>query len=49
MGINSARVKHERRRAFLKLKEKYQFIDPFKFIIYSDLTGHETPQLRSER
>jgi hypothetical protein len=31
--------------AFLKLKEKYQEFNPFKFIIYSQ-SVHETPQLR---
>jgi hypothetical protein len=34
---------------FLKLKEKYQGINPFKFIIYSERIGHETPQLPEVR
>ncbi len=32
--------------AFLKLKEKYQEFNPFKFIIYSQSIHHETPQLQ---
>jgi glyoxylase-like metal-dependent hydrolase (beta-lactamase superfamily II) len=32
--------------AFLKLKEKYQEFNPFKFIIYSESIRHETPQLQ---
>jgi hypothetical protein len=32
-------------KTFLKLKEKYQEFNPFKFIIYSELIGSETPQL----
>ncbi len=34
-----------KKKAFLKLKEKNQEFDPFRFIIYSEQIGHETPQL----
>lgn len=34
-----------RRFAYLKLKEKYQFMNPFKMIIYSEHSQNETPQL----
>jgi glyoxylase-like metal-dependent hydrolase (beta-lactamase superfamily II) len=33
------------RLTYLKLMEKYQEFDPFKFIIYSGRIGHETPQM----
>jgi len=42
---DSSEIKELRKLAFLKLKEKYQFINPFKFIIYSEMAGDETPQL----
>lgn len=32
-------------KAFLKLKEKYQAFNPFKFIIYSELIGNENSQV----
>jgi len=32
-------------KTFIKLKVKYQFFDPFKTIIFSEMSGHETPQL----
>ncbi len=35
-----------KKTAFLKLKEKYQEFNPFKFIIYSQSIHHETPQLQ---
>lgn len=35
-----------RRHVFLKLKERYQEMSPFKFIIYSGLIDHETAQVR---
>jgi glyoxylase-like metal-dependent hydrolase (beta-lactamase superfamily II) len=41
----SSALRAVRRTAHLKLKERYQFLNPFKFIIYSDLAGDETPQL----
>lgn len=36
-------------QAFLKLKEKYQEFNPFKFIIYSQAIHHETPQLKLQK
>ena len=41
----SADLEQLRRRAYVKLKEKYQFINPFKLIIYSEYGDHPTPQL----
>jgi glyoxylase-like metal-dependent hydrolase (beta-lactamase superfamily II) len=41
----SASVAHARRLVYLKLMEKYQNTDPFKFIIYSGRIGEQTPQL----
>jgi len=38
-------VAHTRRLVYLKLMEKYQNTDPFKFIIYSGRIGEQTPQL----
>jgi len=35
-----------RRLAYLKLKEKYQFMNPFKLIIYSEQSQNETLQLK---
>ena len=35
-------------RAYSKLIEKYQLINPFKYIIYSDRIGRETPPLQHE-
>ena len=42
---DSERVRELKKLAFLKLKERYQEFNPFKFIIYSDVIGDETPQL----
>ena len=42
---DSEALKELKRTALLKLKEKYQFTNPFKHIIYSEITGHETRQL----
>jgi len=41
----SERLAEVKKKAFLKLIEKYQGFNPFKFIIYSEMIGHETPQL----
>jgi alkyl sulfatase BDS1-like metallo-beta-lactamase superfamily hydrolase len=38
-------LKTLQQKAGLKLKEKYQEFSPFKFIIYSNVIHHETPQL----
>lgn len=32
--------------AFLKQKEKYQELNPFKVIVYSEAIPHGTPQLQ---
>lgn len=42
---NSETLKKEQQNTFLKLKEKYQEFDPFKFIIYSEIINDETQQL----
>jgi glyoxylase-like metal-dependent hydrolase (beta-lactamase superfamily II) len=44
----SDRLKRARRFAYLKLMEKNQNTDPFKFIIYSGKIGEQTPQLNAE-
>ena len=41
----SASVASAKRLVYLKLMEKYQNTDPFKFIIYSGKIGEQTPQL----
>jgi glyoxylase-like metal-dependent hydrolase (beta-lactamase superfamily II) len=40
-----ASVAHARRLVYLKLMEKYQNTDPFKFIIYSGRIQEQTPQM----
>ena len=45
-GSNS--VKRAKRFAYLKLMEKNQNTDPFKFIIYSAKIGEQTPQINAE-
>ena len=42
-------VKRTRRFTYLKLMEKNQNTDPFKFIIYSGQIDEETPQMNAER
>jgi len=42
---HSAPVAEAERRVYLKLMEKYQNTDPFKFIIYSAKIGEKTPQM----
>ena len=42
---NSASVAEARRLVYLKLMEKHQNTDPFKFIIYSAKIGEQTPQM----
>jgi glyoxylase-like metal-dependent hydrolase (beta-lactamase superfamily II) len=44
---HSAPVSEAERRVYLKLMEKYQNTDPFKFIIYSAKIGEQTPQMAS--
>ena len=46
---DSSEIKALREQTFLKLKEKYQFANPFKFFIYSELAENETPQLDLEQ
>ncbi len=41
----SASVASARRLVYLKLMEKHQNTDPFKFIIYSAKAGEQTPQI----
>ena len=42
---NSEALKKAKRFAYLKLMEKNQNTDPFKFIIYSTQAGEQTPQI----
>jgi glyoxylase-like metal-dependent hydrolase (beta-lactamase superfamily II) len=42
---HSASVAEAERRVYLKLMEKYQNTDPFKFILYSAKIGEQTPQM----
>jgi glyoxylase-like metal-dependent hydrolase (beta-lactamase superfamily II) len=42
---DSARLKSMERLAYLKLMEKYQEFNPFKFIVYSGKGGLDLPQL----
>jgi len=41
----SESLSHAKRLVYLKLMEKYQNHDPFKFIIYSGKAGEQTPQI----
>jgi glyoxylase-like metal-dependent hydrolase (beta-lactamase superfamily II) len=45
---SSASLKRAKRFAYLKLMEKNQNTDPFKFIIYSGKIGAQTPQINAE-
>jgi glyoxylase-like metal-dependent hydrolase (beta-lactamase superfamily II) len=45
----SESLKRVKRFAYLKLMEKNQNTDPFKFIIYSGKIGEQTPQINAER
>jgi hypothetical protein len=44
----SETLKTLQKQAGLKLKEKYQEFSPFKFIVYSSVIHHETPQLQEK-
>jgi glyoxylase-like metal-dependent hydrolase (beta-lactamase superfamily II) len=44
---NSESLKRARRLVYLKLMEKNQNTDPFKFIIYSAKAGEKTPQMNA--
>jgi hypothetical protein len=46
---DSDSLKRAKRFAYLKLIEKNQNTDPFKFIIYSARIGEQTPQINSEK
>jgi glyoxylase-like metal-dependent hydrolase (beta-lactamase superfamily II) len=46
---NSGAVKAGKRSAYLKLMEKNQNTDPFKFIIYSWKAGEQTPQINAPK
>jgi hypothetical protein len=46
---NSEALKRAKRLAYLKLMEKNQNTDPFKFIIYSAQAGELTPQINETR
>jgi len=41
----SSSVANAKRLVYLKLMEKRQNTDPFKFIIYSSRIGEQTPQI----
>ena len=45
---NSSALKTAKRSAYLKLMEKHQNTDPFKFIIYSWKAREQTPQINPE-
>jgi glyoxylase-like metal-dependent hydrolase (beta-lactamase superfamily II) len=45
---SSDALKRAKRFAYLKLMEKNQNTDPFKFIIYSARIGEQTPQINAE-
>ncbi|MBV9180121.1 MAG: MBL fold metallo-hydrolase, partial [Acidobacteria bacterium] len=45
---HSDALKRAKRFAYLKLMEKNQNTDPFKFVIYSAKAGEQTPQINSE-
>jgi hypothetical protein len=47
--LDSESLKRAKRRAYLKLMEKNQNTDPFKFIIYSAKIGEQTPQINAEQ
>ena len=44
---HSESVARVKRRVYLKLMEKHQNTDPFKFILYSAKIGEQTPQMSS--
>jgi len=46
---SSDSLKRAKRFAYLKLMEKHQNTDPFKFIIYSARIGEQTPQINAEK
>jgi alkyl sulfatase BDS1-like metallo-beta-lactamase superfamily hydrolase len=46
---HSASLLHAKRLVYLKLMEKNQNTDPFKFIIYSGKIGEPTPSMRRDQ
>ena len=46
---SSAPVTNAKRLVYLKLMEKHQNTDPFKFIIYSAKIGEQTPQIAARK
>jgi len=46
---HSSSVANAKRLVYLKLMEKHQNTDPFKFIIYSGKIGEQTPQMTTTR
>ena len=44
---HSTAVANAKRLVYLKLMEKHQNTDPFKFIIYSGKISEQTPQMAS--
>jgi glyoxylase-like metal-dependent hydrolase (beta-lactamase superfamily II) len=46
---SSPSVANAKRLIYLKLMEKYQNTDPFKFIIYSSMINEQTPQMASSK
>ena len=45
---NSGALRTAKRLAYLKLMEKHQNTDPFKFIIYSGKIREQTPQINAQ-
>ena len=45
---SSPSVANAKRLVYLKLMEKYQNTDPFKFILYSAKIGEQTPQMAQQ-
>jgi len=45
---HSDSLKRAKRLVYLKLMEKNQNTDPFKFIIYSAKIGEQTPQINAQ-
>jgi hypothetical protein len=46
---HSLAVANARRLVYLKLMEKHQNTDPFKFILYSGKIGEQTPQMAATK
>jgi len=46
---HSGPVANAKRLVYLKLIEKHQNTDPFKFIIYSAKIGEQTPQMATPK